>query len=66
MPERNQNYEEMTVDELQQMAREQEIPGHSSMRKQELVEALQGNKSGDRNRDDSRSRDNSERERRAS
>lgn len=64
MPERTQDYEEMTVDELQQMAREQGMPGHSSMRKQELVEALQSGKK--RDGDDSRSRDDADHSRRAS
>lgn len=65
MPERNQDYSEMTVDELQQMAREQGITGYSSMRKQELVEALDGGKDKEQ-RGGAQSRGGSERARRAS
>jgi hypothetical protein len=36
------DYESMTVEELQQAAREQKISGRSDMRKEELVGALQG------------------------
>jgi hypothetical protein len=36
-----QQYEEMTVDELRDIARDQEISGFSSMRKDELIEAIQ-------------------------
>lgn len=68
MPDRNQDYEEMTVDELQQIAREQGLTGHSSMRKQELIEALQsGEKQGkDQGGTESRSRGSGERTRKAS
>ena len=46
MPDKN--YADMTVDELQRVAREQGISGHSSMNKQELIDALAKHSDGSR------------------
>ena len=63
MARQSEDYSESTVDELMDMARERGITGISSMRKQDLIEALEsgdGNGGGDRRtsaRGDSRDSD---------
>ena len=65
MPERGQDYQEMTVDELQDVAREKGISGFSSMRKDELIEAIERG-GGDRNERRGGERDSDREQRRAS
>lgn len=51
MPD-SSKYESMTVAELEKMARDAGITGHSSMKKEELIRALESHdRSGSRNRD---------------
>ncbi len=61
MAPQSKDYSESTVDELMDMARERGITGISSMRKQDLIEALEsgdgGGDSGTDARGDSRDSD---------
>ena len=40
--EEKSNYEDLTVDELRELAKDAEIEGYYSMRKAELIEAIEG------------------------
>lgn len=41
-----QKYDEMSLRELEDKAREMGIPGHSGMKKEELIRALEGHDRG--------------------
>lgn len=50
MPERSEDLQQMSVDELQRKAKEAGIHGYSDMRKDELIKALEGQGRGHQSR----------------